>query len=104
MGQEELQRPLTILIVGVSAQRAPDQLRRAVADVAGDGVLVELLAAHFPQHGVDGEDQIALGIDERAVEVEDQRADARKIRGSHEQDIVIRVRFAEGHTPRIKFT
>ena len=74
VGQEKLQCPLTFLVACVPAQRAPDQLRRAVADVARDGVLVQLLAAHFSQHGVDGEDQVALGIDERAVEVKDHRA------------------------------
>jgi len=41
-------------------------------------------------------------IDERAVQVKNQRADARKIRGSHEPDIVIRLRFAGGRTSLIK--
>ena len=104
VGQEELQRPFTFLVAGVPAQRAPDQLRRAVADIAGDGDLVQFLAAHFLKHSVDGEDQVALGIDERAVEVKDQRADGRKTRSSHEPDIVIRQRFAGGHTYRIKCT
>jgi len=98
MGQEELQRPFTFLVAGVPAQRAADQLRRAVADVAGDGDLAQLLAAHFLKHGVYGEDQVALGIDERAVEVKDQCADGRKIRGSHGPDIVIRRRLAGGRT------
>ena len=95
--KKKLQRALAFRFRGVAAQSAADQLRRAVADVAGDGVFVKLLAAHFRQHGVDGSDQVQLGIDERAVQVENQRAHGRKIRSNHKKIIVIWPRFFGSH-------
>src|SRR5580692_7767440 len=96
MGEEELQGPVAFMIAGVSAQSAADQLWRTVADVAGDGVFVKLLAAHFLKSGVDGANQVALGIDERAVEIEDQRANGREIWSSHEHTSVIWRGFFSG--------
>ena len=64
-----------------------------MADVAGDGVFVQLLAAHFVKHGVDGADQVELGVDERAIQIENQRAHGGKIRDGHEQTIVIWANF-----------
>ncbi len=101
--EKKLQRSLAFRFRGVVAQSAADQLRRAVADVAGDSVFVQLLAAHFREHGVDGADQVELGIDERAVQIENQRAHGRKSRGSHKQVIVIWLRFFGSHAPRVKF-
>jgi len=87
--KKKFQRALAFILGGAAAQSAADKLRRAVADIAGDGVFVKLLAAHFLQHSVDGADQVALGIDERAIQIENQRAHGRKIRGDHELIIVI---------------
>ena len=87
--EEKFQRSLAFRFRGVFAQGPADELRRAMADVAGDGVFVQLLAAQFLQHGVHRVDQVALGIDERAVQIEDQRANRREIRGGHGPAIVI---------------
>ncbi len=89
MSKKEFQRFLAFLFRRVIAQGSSHKLRRALADVAGDGVLVQLFPAHLAQHGVDGEDQVALGIDERAVQVEDQHANRGKVRDRHEPAIVI---------------
>jgi hypothetical protein len=68
-----------------------------MTDVAGNGVFVKLFAAHLAEHGVDGEDQISLGVDERTVEIEDHRADGGEIAGVHKPTIVIPPRSPTGH-------
>jgi hypothetical protein len=60
---------------------------------------VQLLPAHFQKRGVDGADQVTLGIDERAVEVENERADGGKFRGSHEHSLY----YARAFSIVIKF-
>src|SRR5262249_22199482 len=70
-------------------QSPPYQLRRTMADVAGDGVLVELLATHLTKRSVDGADQIALRVDERPVQIENERTNGRKVGSHHERPIVI---------------
>lgn len=102
VAEEILQSTLAFLFAGAAPQRASDELRRAVADVAGDGVLVQFFAAHLAEHRIDGENQVALGIDEGAVQVEDQRANGRKVRGSHKQVIVIWLLAFRGHQIPIK--
>ena len=102
--QEKFKRALAILAGGTFTQSLSDELGRTATDIASDGVLVKFFATHFPQHGVDGENQVALGIDECAVEVENQRAHGRKFWGSHELDIVIRLHPSGGHTSHSKFT
>ncbi len=89
VGEEKFQRSLAFRFRCAIAQGAADKLRRAMSDVAGNRVFVKLLAAHFLEHGVDGADQVELGIDERAVQIENQRAHGGKIRGGHEHTIVI---------------
>jgi len=101
--EEQFQRSLALCFRGVVAQGLADELRRPVADVAGDGVFVQLLPAHFLQHGVDGADQVELGIDERAIQIENQRAHGGKIRSSHEPTIVIWPHNFNSHPSRDKF-
>jgi hypothetical protein len=59
---------------GAEAQGFGDQDGGAVADVAGDDFFGELGALQFAQGGVDGMDQVELGIDEGAVQVENYGA------------------------------
>jgi hypothetical protein len=100
IAEKKFQRVLAFFFRRDIAERASDKLRGAVADVPGNGVLVKLFAAHLKTHGVDGMDQVALGIDERAVEIKNQHAHRRKIGSSHEPNIVIPPGFPAGHEIR----
>jgi hypothetical protein len=61
---------------------AADQDGGSVADVAGDDGLRQGGAAIVGEHGVDGVGEIDLGVDEGAVEVEDE-----EVRGAMEHGV-----------------
>ncbi len=60
---------------GGAAQRSRDQGRGALADVAENLVVRKRISAQLRKGGVNGEGQVEFGIDQRAVQVEDQGAD-----------------------------
>ena len=62
------------------AEHAAHEQRGASSDVFADFVVGDARAAHVFERGVDGQHQVELGVDERAVEVEDQHPDIFKIR------------------------
>jgi hypothetical protein len=65
VGEKKLQ-PLSRqrLIRGLAAQRALNQDRRAVADVAGDDIIGEFGPADVAKRGVDGVHQVEARIDQ----------------------------------------
>ena len=56
------------------AEGPTDEERGPVADVAGDDGFGKLRLAEVGQGGVDGVAEVGAGVDERAVEVEDEEA------------------------------
>ena len=56
------------------AEGAADEHGGAVADVAGDDGVGELRLAEVGEHGVDGVAEVDAGVDEGAVEIEDEEA------------------------------
>jgi hypothetical protein len=56
------------------AEGPADEERGSVADVAGDDGLGELRLAEVGAGGVDGVAEVDAGVDERAVEIEDEEA------------------------------
>ena len=72
---EKFQAEQAIFFGGVAAQGSRDQCRRALSDVAENLVVRQRISAQFRKGCVDGKGQIEFGIDQRAVQIEDQRAD-----------------------------
>ena len=70
MGEEKFEGAVELSGRDVGAQRFGDQDGRAVADVAGDDFFGQFGAIEFAEGGVDGMDQVELGIDEGAVQIE----------------------------------
>ena len=64
-------------IAGGVAEGAADEHGGAVAEVAGDDGWRELGLAEVAEHGVDGVAEIDAGVDEGAVEIEDEEAGRR---------------------------
>src|SRR5450759_1185743 len=71
--QEEFERLLDFQFAGLRAHRPADQHRGAVAHVGVDALVIERAHAHMGTRGVDGVRQVQFGIDQRAVQVEDQQ-------------------------------
>ena len=61
-------------IAGGVAEGAADEHGGSVAEVAGDNGGRELGLAEVAEHGVDGVGEIDAGVDEGAVEIEDEEA------------------------------
>src|SRR5208283_5522750 len=62
-------------VVGVS-EGAPHQRRSAISDIARHHVAIQFGAADMTQHCVHGMNQIEAGVDQSAVEIEYQQANA----------------------------
>lgn len=62
---------------GAFAEKAADENLGAIPDKTVDSVVGERGAAQMGKRGVDGEREVELRIDERAIEIEDEDADAR---------------------------
>jgi len=75
MREEKFEGAVELGARDVGAERFGDQDGGAVADVAGDDFFGEFGAIQFAEGGVDGMDQVELGIDESAVEIENYGAD-----------------------------
>ena len=75
VGEEVLERFVYQMLVAGIAERPPDQGGSAVADVGGDAVAGEFGASEVLEHGVDGMDEIEAGVDQGAVEIEDEQLD-----------------------------
>ena len=75
--QEELEGFLHLVFGGLLAERAPDQNGSAVADVGVNALVRERRHAHVAARGVDGIRQIQPGIDQGAVEVENDEVQIR---------------------------
>ena len=73
--EEMLQRIFDQRLIFGIAERAPHQHAGTVADVGGDDLLGERIAAELGEHGVDGISEILARIDQRAIQVEDDEAD-----------------------------
>ena len=71
-----------LVVVGAGAKSAGNQLRRAVANEGCHELRGEFRAAHLAQHGVDGVDQVQLGIDQRAIQDRRGTREAREMFGS----------------------
>ena len=71
--QEELQRFLHLGFGGLRSQHAADQHRRAVAHVGVDSLMLDRRHAHVAARGIGGMRQVELGIDQRAVQIEDDQ-------------------------------
>jgi hypothetical protein len=69
---EKFERLLDLIFRGLLAERAPDEHGRPVADVRSHGLVGERVHTHVGARGIDGVDEILLGIDESAVEIEDE--------------------------------
>ena len=63
-----------------------DKCRRDVGHITGDQVLGQLGTFHVPQRGVDRVDQVEAGIDQSAVEVEDDQPERGRIELAMEFD------------------
>ena len=61
-------------IAGGIAEGAADEHGGSVAEMAGDDGWRELGLAEVAEHGVDGVGEINAGVDEGAVEIEDEKA------------------------------
>ena len=81
VGEEKRQRLFAFLPGGARAERPFDQPRRSLANVAKNLIMRQRRAAMFLQRGIDGNSEINTGIDERAVEIENEDTDVRKRRG-----------------------
>ena len=79
--EEERQSRLNLLFARPFRQRALDERAGAVADEAEDGVVGEGAEPEVLAGGVDGMSQVELGVDEGAVEVEDENAQAARVKG-----------------------
>ena len=88
IGEEKFQGAIQLVRCGVRAEGFSDQHWSAIADVAGNCIFMEFVALYVAQHGVDGMDQVELGIDESAVEIEDERADGGEALVGHEVSIL----------------
>jgi hypothetical protein len=65
---------VALLVSCVQAEGAGDQLKRAVANEGRHEFHGEFRAAHLAEHGVDGGDEVELGIDQRTVQIEKECA------------------------------
>jgi len=63
---------LVVDVAGRVAEGAADEHGGSVADIAGDDGFGELGLAEMEEHGVDGVAEVDAGVDEGAIEVEDQ--------------------------------
>ncbi len=72
---EEFQAELAIFFGGIASQSARDERWSALADKAENLLVRQRIAAQFGEGGVDRKGQVEFGIDQRAVQIEDQRAD-----------------------------
>ena len=72
---EKFQAEHAIFFGGVAAQGSRDQGRSALAYVAENLLVRQRIAAQFREGGVDRKGQVEFGIDQRAVQIEDQGAD-----------------------------
>src|SRR5579863_5507508 len=72
---EEFQATLAVFFGGVAAQGARDQRWCALADKAENLFVRQGISSHIGEGGVDRKGQVEFGIDQRAVQIEDQRAD-----------------------------
>ena len=74
------------LVDHLSAQRALDQNRRAIAHVAGDNVVGQLGPPDMAQRGIHRVHQIEPRIDQRAIEIENHQLDRARIEGAAGMD------------------
>jgi ParB-like chromosome segregation protein Spo0J len=63
---------LVVDVAGRVAEGAADEHGGSVADIAGDDGFGELGLAEMEEHGVDGVAEVDAGVDEGAIEIEDQ--------------------------------
>src|ERR1019366_6465560 len=71
--EKKLERFLDLFFAGLVSQRAPDQQRRAVAHIRVDPLIFERRHAHVAAGRVDGLGQVQFGIEQGAVEIENQK-------------------------------
>ena len=75
-----------LLVVGLVAERPPDQRRRPVSHVAGNHAVGQFGALHVPQGGIDRVHQVQAGINQRAVKIKDHQPDCMGIEWAIESD------------------
>ena len=63
---------------GGGAQCLRDQVLRAAAYVTENLLVIQGRSAHFLDRGADGQGEVQAGINQRAVQIKDQSADAGK--------------------------
>ena len=71
---EEIQAALAVFFRSVAAKGASDQPGSALPHVAENRLVVQRRSPQFRERGVHAQGQVELGIDQRAVQIEDQRA------------------------------
>ena len=76
---EKFQAAKAFLFGGAFAQRSSDQAGRALPDVTENLFVRQRASAHFPERRVHRKGQVEFGINQRAVQIEDQRAHIGKI-------------------------
>ncbi len=89
VAQEIGEPPFDFRVADALAQRPAHQHRRAIADEAENHLVDMRFASQVRQRGIHRVRQIELGINQRAVQVEDQHAHAREtlvIRGHPQQN------------------
>ena len=60
-----------MIVFAETGQRALHQHGSAVADIRRDHIVGQRIAMLPCEHGVDGADQVFLGVDQSSIEVED---------------------------------
>src|SRR5438270_8508995 len=86
IGEEKRQRLLQEGFVVRVTQSATDQSGCAIADISGDDLYRQLVAAVLAKHSVDGICQVNAGIEQGAVQVEDEQAKLGQRRAAAEAD------------------
>ena len=71
VANEEVEGAGDVVFGGFGAEGAAHEDGRAVADVRGDDGGIQSVQVHEAAGGVDGGGEIGLGVDEGAVEIED---------------------------------
>ena len=90
---EEFQRLLHFVLGRLGAERAADQHGRAVADIRGHRFVGQGGHAHVRAGGIDGVHQVFLGIDQGAVQIEDQKIHTRS--GGKRQRTLLCIKFQD---------
>ena len=70
--EEIFQRFLHLGLAGIGTEDAANQHRRAVSHIGVDALVIERRHTHVRAGGVGGVCQIELGIDQGAIQVEDE--------------------------------